>query len=171
MSTIIKKIALLTSQFIILAALYRKLAIVIRFITTNVFQNASDGEKKNDSADKAVDDASRSIACKKLRKSFLYFIHGKCGQNLGVDRVHNTWSKLFLMIKCISLPCLSSIHFLSSHSCLGAHQPALLPTVLHGLNVWHCDSKAVMAEQADVLPGKNEKINSELKTSKVAKYI
>ena len=30
-----------------------------------------------------------------------------CGHNLGVDRVHNTWPKLSLIIKCISLPCLS----------------------------------------------------------------
>ena len=41
-------------------------------------------------------------------------LHGKCGHNLGVDRVHNTWPKLCLMIKCISLPCLSSIHCFSS---------------------------------------------------------
>eukprot|EP00112_Aurelia_sp_Birch-Aquarium-sp1_P010087 Seg2172.2 transcript_id=Seg2172.2/GoldUCD/mRNA.D3Y31 product="Centromere/kinetochore protein zw10-like" protein_id=Seg2172.2/GoldUCD/D3Y31 len=49
------------------AALYRKLAIVIRFITTNVFQNAADEEKKNNSADKTVNDEPRSIACKKLQ--------------------------------------------------------------------------------------------------------
>ena len=51
--------------------------------------------------------------------------HGKCGHNMGVDRVHNTWPKLCLMIKCISLPCLSSIHCLSSRSCLGAQQAAI----------------------------------------------
>ena len=48
-----------------------------------------------------------------------------CEHNLCFDRVHNTWPKLSLVIKCISLPFLSSIHFLSSRSCLGAHQHAI----------------------------------------------
>ena len=59
--------------------------------------------------------------------------HGKCGHNLGVDPVHNTGPKSSLMIKCISLPCLSRIHCLSSRSCLGAHQPAINGSA--GLNV------------------------------------
>ena len=70
--------------------------------------------------------------------------HGKCGHNLGVDRVHNTWPKLSLMIKCISLPCLSSIYCLSSRSCLGAHQPVINGSAWPKYFQLRCLSKAVI---------------------------
>ena len=54
---------------------------------------------------------------------------------MGVDCVHNTWPKSCLMIKCISLPCLSSVHCLSSRSCLGANQQAIINIVYNGLTV------------------------------------
>ena len=69
--------------------------------------------------------------------------HGSCGQNLVVNRVHNTWPKLSLMIKCISLPYLSSIQCLSSRSCLGAHQHAINGSAWPKCFELHCDSKAV----------------------------
>ena len=71
------------------------------------------------------------------------FQHGSCGHNLGVDRVHSTWPELSLMIKCISLPCLSSIHCLSSRSGLGAHQHAIKGSAWPECFELHCDSKAV----------------------------
>ena len=66
-----------------------------------------------------------AMLCKVKDGLPMHFNNGKCGHNLGVDRVHNTWPKLCLMIKCISLPCLFLIHCLFSRSCLGAHQPAI----------------------------------------------
>ena len=77
-----------------------------------------------------------------FRTAHSWIIHGKCGHNLGVDRVHNTWPKLSL-IKFISLPCLSSIHSLSSRSCLVAHQPAINGSAWPKCFELHCDSKAV----------------------------
>ena len=68
---------------------------------------------------------------------------GNVDITLGVDRVHNTWPKLSLMIKCISLPCLSSIHCLSSRSCLGAHQPAINGSSWPKCFELRYDSKAV----------------------------
>ena len=76
-------------------------------------------------------------------KKFHMQNHGKCGHNSDVDRVHNTWPKLSLMIKCILLPCLSSIHCLSSRSCLGAHQPAINSSVGPKCFELHCISKAM----------------------------
>ena len=95
------------------------------------------------------------------------------------------------MNKCISLPCSSSIHCLSSRSYLGAHQ--ICCTVQHGLNFEQLEAASIWElvlrsrllnrsavqnlghaepySRSDVFPDKNEKINSELKTSKVTKYI
>ena len=70
-----------------------------------------------------------------FNKAVLYY-HGQCGHDLGVDRVHK-------MIRCISLPCLSSIRCLSSRSCLGAHQPAVNGSAWPKCFELHCDSKAV----------------------------
>ena len=62
---------------------------------------------------------------------------------LSVDRVHNTWSKLSSMIKCIALPCLSSIHCLSSRSGLGAHLHAISGSAWPEFFELHVDLKAV----------------------------
>ena len=78
-----------------------------------------------------------------LFSQVIVFFHWSCGHNLGVDRVHNTWPRLSLMIKCISLPCLSSIHCLSSRSCLGAHQHAMNGSAWPKCFELRRDSKAV----------------------------
>ena len=69
------------------------------------------------------------------------YIHGSCGHNLGVDQVHNTWLRWYLINKCISLHCLSSCHYLSSRSCLGAHQHAINGSAWPKFFELHCDLK------------------------------
>ena len=85
------------------------------------------------------------------------------------------WPKLSLMIKCLSLPCLSSIHRLSSRSCLGAHQHAINGSAWPKIFEVRCDLKAVTCELVprSARPSNDYELTtrSELKTSKVTKYI
>ena len=62
-------------------------------------------------------------------------LHSKQTNNILLDLTMGVVDSIWVLIvsaipglndpKCISFPCLFSIHCLSSRSCLGAHQPAV----------------------------------------------
>ena len=79
------------------------------------------------------------VAGRATSKLYCKSSHGRCGNNLVIDRVLNTWPQLSLMIKFLSLLCLYSIHCLFSRSRLGAHQHAISGSLWPKLFELHCD--------------------------------